>query len=275
MSEPEYIQSERDGAVAVLTLNRPAARNAQNIPLLEQLDAAFCAAAADPAIKVIVLKANGPHFSAGHDISPENNALFASRVDMDAGASDFYAWEHENYLGMTRRWRDIPKPTIAAVQGKCIAGGLMLCWPCDLIIAAEGAEFSDPVVRMGVGGVEYHAHTWELGPRKAKELLFTAQPVTAEEALRLGMVNRVVPLADLEKETLELARRIAQMDAFALRMAKQAVNRTLDSMGQWTAMQAVFDMHHLAHCQSRLAHSGSAISGMDVAKMKRDPAKPD
>lgn len=269
MSETEYILSERDGAVAVLTLNRPEARNAQNIPLLEQLDAAFAAAAADPEVVVIVLKANGPHFSAGHDISPENSKIFEERVNMSAGASEFYAWESDNYLGMSRRWRDIPKPTIAAVHGKCIAGGLMLCWPCDLIVASEDALFSDPVVRMGVGGVEYHGHTWELGPRKAKELLFTAQAVTAEEAFRLGMVNHVVPREELEKKTMELAQRISQMDPFALRMAKQAVNRTLDTQGQWTAMQAVFDMHHLAHCQARLTHEGNAISNMDVDKMKR------
>jgi enoyl-CoA hydratase len=269
MGENRYILSERDGAVAVLTLDRPDARNAQNIPLLEELDAAFGAAASDPGVVVIVLKANGPHFSAGHDISPENTALFEERVDMSAGASDFYAWESENYLGMTRRWRDLPKPTIAAVQGKCIAGGLMLCWPCDLIVASEDALFSDPVVRMGVGGVEYHGHTWELGPRKAKELLFTAQAVTAEDAFRLGMVNHVVPRERLDEKTMELAHRIAQMDPFALRMAKQAVNRTLDTQGQWTAMQAVFDMHHLAHCQSRLSHGGSAIGDMDVAKMKK------
>jgi enoyl-CoA hydratase len=270
MSEPSSILTERDGAVGVITLNRPEARNAQDIPLLEELDRAFREAAADPEVRVIVLKANGPHFSAGHDISPENNALFAERVDLGAGASDFYGWEHENYLGMTRRWRDLPKPTIAAVQGKCIAGGLMLCWPCDLIVASEDAQFSDPVVRMGVGGVEYHGHTWELGPRKAKELLFTAQPVSAQDAHRLGMVNHVVPLEELEKKTLELAHRIAQMDPFALRLAKQAVNRTLDTQGQWTAMQAVFDMHHLAHCQQRLTHeTGSAIGGMDVGKMKK------
>jgi len=269
MSESQYILSERDGAVAVLTLNRPEARNAQNVPLLEELDRAFDEAARDPSVKVIVLKANGPHFSAGHDISPENAKYFTSRMDMSAGASGLYAWESENYLGMTRRWRDIPKPTIAAVQGKCIAGGLMLCWPCDLIVASEDAQFSDPVVRMGVGGVEYHGHTWELGARKAKEMLFTAQSVTAEEARQLGMVNHVVPREELEKKTMELAQRIAQMDAFALRMAKQAVNRTLDSMGQWTAMQAVFDMHHLAHCQSRMTQGGSAIGNMDVAKMKK------
>jgi enoyl-CoA hydratase len=269
MSDPEYILYERRGAVAVISLNRPDARNAQNLPLLAQLDAAIMGAAANREIRVIVLRANGPHFSAGHDISPENNALFEAEVDMDSGADDFYGWEHDNYLGMSRRWRDVPKPTIAAVQGKCIAGGLMLCWPCDLILASEDALFSDPVVRMGVGGVEYHGHTWELGPRKAKEMLFTARPVSAEDAFRLGMINRIVPRESLDVETLALAEEIAEMDPFALRLAKQAVNRTMDEQGQWNAMQAVFDMHHLAHSHSRLRHQGNAISGMNVDKMKK------
>jgi enoyl-CoA hydratase/carnithine racemase len=133
------------------------------------------------------------------------------------------------------------------VQGKCIAGGLLLCWPCDLIVAADNAEFSDPVVHMGIGGVEYHGHTWELGPRKAKEILFTGRAVTAEEAEKVGMVNRVVPLAELDTATMELARQIAQMDPFALRQAKRAVNQTLDIQGFYAAIQAVFDIHETGH----------------------------
>ena len=120
---------------------------------------------------------------------------------------------------------------------------------------------------MGVGGVEYHAHPWELGARKAKEMLFTGQFIGAEEARQLGMVNRVVPLDDLTEETMKLAREIAQMPAFALAMAKQSVNRTLEHQGQRTAMQAVFDMHQLAHAHSELT-TGSAIMGMTVDSMK-------
>jgi enoyl-CoA hydratase/carnithine racemase len=141
----------------------------------------------------------------------------------------------------------VPKPSIAAVQGKCIAGGLMLCWPCDLIVAAENAEFSDPVVHMGIGGVEYHGHTWELGPRKAKEILFTGRAVTAEEAEKVGMVNRVVPLDELDAATMELAGQIARMHPFALRQAKRAVNQTLDVQGFYAAVQSVFDIHETGH----------------------------
>jgi enoyl-CoA hydratase len=269
MSERQFILYETDGPVAVLTLDRPEARNAQHPPLLEQLDLAYRRAEEDPGVKVILLEANGPHFSAGHDISPESSSLFRKKIDMQkSGVEGHYAWEQVNYLGLSRRWRDIPKPTIAAVQGKCIAGGLMLCWPCDLIVASDDAQFSDPVARMGIGGVEYHGHTWELGARKAKELLFTGQFIDAQEAWRLGMVNRVVPRAELHKAAMELAQKIAEMDSFALRMSKAAVNRTLDAMGQWNAMQAVFDLHHLGHAHSRLKHAGDSISGQTVKSMK-------
>ena len=168
-------------------------------------------------MRVVVVKANGPHWSAGHDISPGASEHFKDIMDPSTGVLSHYDWEQTNYLEMTRRWRDLPKPTIAAVHGKCIAGGLMLCWPCDLIVASEDALFSDPVLRMGIGGVEYHAHPWELGARKAKEFLFTGDFIDAQEAWRLGMVNHVVPRDQLEAKAYELAGKIAQMDTFALR----------------------------------------------------------
>jgi enoyl-CoA hydratase len=240
--------------VAILTLNRPDQRNAQNPPLLQELDAAFDRAVADDEVRVIILNAAGPHFSAGHDISPDVLtyepwlSMFADRER--TGLLRMYNWEKQHFLGLARKWRDIPKPTIAAVQGACIAAGLMLVWPMDLIIAADNARFSDPVVRMGIGGVEYHGHTWELGARKAKEMLFTAGFIDAAEAHRLGMVNRVVPLADLASATLTLANEISQMHPHALQMAKRAVNQTLDTMGQFAALQAVFDIHSLGHANA-------------------------
>ena len=158
--------------------------------------------------------------------------------------------KRKHYFGFSRRWRDIPKPSIAAVQGACIAGGLLLAWPCDLIIAADNARFSDPVVLMGIGGVEYHGHTWELGPRKAKEMLFTAKPVSALEAERRGMVNRVVPVAELDQQARELALDIATKHPHALAMAKRAVNQTLDTMGQYAALQSCFDIHQLGHASA-------------------------
>lgn len=233
-------ESGADG-VAVVTLNRPEAANAQTMALLDDLDAALTRAARDERAKVVVLRANGRHFSAGHDLKDRWPGPGEITLEW------IYDAETRRYLEYALKWRNLPKPTIAAVQGKCIAAGLMLCWPCDLIVAADNAEFSDPVVHMGIGGVEYHGHTWELGARKAKEILFTGRPLTAAEAERVGMVNKVVPLEELDASARELAARIARMPAFGLRQAKRAVNQTQDVQGFYAALQAVFDIHQTGH----------------------------
>jgi enoyl-CoA hydratase/carnithine racemase len=246
--------------VAVITLNRPQVANAQTMELLDDLDAAWTRAVTDDEVKVIVLRGNGKHFSSGHDL--RSGMATPEKITLEW----IYKLEARKYLEYALRWRNAPKPSIAAVQGKCIAGGLLLCWPCDLIIAAENAEFSDPVVFMGIGGVEYHGHTWELGPRKAKEILFTGRAVTAREAEQTGMVNRVVPLDRLTDETMELARHISQMNAFALRQAKRAVNQTLDVQGFYAAIQSVFDIHQTGHGNA-LTVGGYPIL-TDLATMK-------
>jgi enoyl-CoA hydratase len=266
----EFIDYQIDGAVGVITLDRPEARNAQHPPLLRELDAAIEQAAEDDDVRVIVLKANGKHFSAGHDISPESSKHWEEEINFqEKGLASIYAWERKHYLGWSRKWRDVPKPTIAAVQGACIAGGLMLCWPCDLIIASEDAKFSDPVARMGIGGVEFHGHTWEMGARKAKEFLFTGRYIDAHEAERLGMVNRVVARDDLVEETMTLAREISEMHPFALAQAKRAVNQTLDIMGFYSSLQSVFDIHATGHGHAlSMTKSQSAIL-MDLEGMKK------
>lgn len=247
MTSEAKILFEVQGSVGVITLNRPQQRNAQDIELLRELDAAWTEAAEDDRVKVVVLKAAGPHFSAGHDIS-EAAMNQVSSVHWDGEpVADLHAHEKKYYLDYCSRWRNISKPSIAAVQGACIAAGLMVIWPCDLIVAADNARFSDPVVAMGIGGVEYHAHTWELGARKAKEILFTSDFIDAATAEQLGMVNKVVPLDDLEQEVMELARRIASKPAFGLAMAKRAVNRTQDIMGFQSSLEACFDIHQLGH----------------------------
>lgn len=262
-----------DERIAVITLNRPEKANSQTPELLDLLDECWTRAARDRSVRVIVLKANGKHFSAGHDIAASNEkdgpggGMKPGFADWQGrGLQAIYEWETERYLGYTRRWRDVPKPSIAAVQGQCIAGGLMLCWPCDLIIAADNAKFSDPVVRMGIGCVEYHAHTWEVGPRKAKEWLFTAKSFTAEEAENLGMVNRVVPLAELESYAMELAREIAQMHPFALAQAKRAVNHTMDIQGFYNSLQSVFDIHQVGHGNALTVSSYPILVNLDQMK---------
>jgi enoyl-CoA hydratase len=260
--------------IARITLNRPETRNAQDTRLLYELNDAFDCAARDDAIKVIILAANGPHFSSGHDLR-ERDAQ-ARMKDFRtvgtwcgfecAGAEAQMAREKEIYVGLCERWRNIPKPTIAQVHGKCIAGGLMLIWPCDLIVASEEASFLDNTVSMGVGGAEYFAHPWEVGPRKAKEMLFTADWLSATEAKALGMVNHVVPAAELSGFTLALAERIAKKPLFALKLAKEAVNAAQDAQGRISAMQTSFALHQLAHSHNMQVH-GMLIdpSGIDVA----------
>jgi enoyl-CoA hydratase/carnithine racemase len=256
----ELVQYDVSDSVATISLNRPEAANAQNAELLNQLDERWMAAAEDPAVKVIVLRGNGKHFSAGHDLKA--GAGSAAKITL----GDLYQFESRHYVGYSLKWRNVPKPSIAAVQGVCIAGGLLLAWPCDLIIAADDAKFSDPVVAMGIAGVEYHGHTWEFGARLAKEVLFTGRPVTAEEALRVGMVNRVVPRAELDSATRELALEIAQKHPFALRMAKRAVNQTLDIQGFTAAVQAVFDIHQLGHGNALSETGWPVLVGLDGMK---------
>lgn len=259
----EYEVRER---VALVTLNRAERRNAQNVELLRDLDLAFDRAVADREVRVIVLKANGKHFSAGHDLSDDarNGPPWDHMFDdvKQNGLLEMYKWELGHYFGYSKKWRDLPKPTIAAVQGACIAAGLMLAWPCDLIIAADDAKFSDPVVRMGIGGVEYHAHAWEFGPRKAKELLFTAGFIDAAEAHRLGMVNRVVPRDTLEETTLALAHEISRMHPHALLTAKRAVNQALDAQGQQIALNAAYDLHALGHANAWIACGYPVMVGL-------------
>jgi len=277
--EGEVVTYERRGRVAVVTMNRPDYRNAQNSGMTYALDAAFTRAVEDDEVGVIVLAGNGKHFSAGHDIGTpgrdhhvhyENKAvLWWDHVDK-AGGDQRFARESEVYLGMCRRWREIPKPTIAMVQGACIAGGLMLAWVCDLIVASEDAFFSDPVVRMGIPGVEYFAHPWMLGPRQAKEFLYTGDRFDAATAKEWGMVNRVVPRAELEAETFALAEKIAAMPRFGLALTKKAVNQAEDLMGMRSGMDSVFGLHHFAHAHNAEVGADS-LGGMN-AKSMRDTA---
>jgi enoyl-CoA hydratase/carnithine racemase len=267
--ETTFIDYAVEGAIATITLNRPEAANAQTLPMLDDLDEAWRRAAEDDQVRVIVLQANGKHFSAGHDIK----AVGPPGGD---GASwtlaGIYEIEARRFLEYSLRWRNVPKPSIAAVQGVCIAGGLLLAWPCDLIIAAENARFSDPVVSLGIGGVEYHGHTWEWGARKAKELLFTGRAMTAQEAERFGMVTKVVSLDDLRSETRALAEEIAAKHPFALRQAKRAVNQTLDVQGFYAAIQSVFDIHQTGHGHA-LSESGLPVL-LTLDDMKAEINKP-
>lgn len=241
--------------IARIVLNRPQQRNAQTYRLLCELNEAFDQAARDDDVSVVILAANGPHFSAGHDFHESEGAAVFEQFEPTGtwcgfgcpGAEGYMALEMELYLGLSERWRNIPKPTIAEVQGKVVSGGLMLVWPCDLIVATDDAEFIDNTVAMGLNGAEFFNHPWELGVRRAKEMLFTAEAVSASEAHRLGMVNHVVSRDELTAFTVDLAQRIAQKPLFGLKLAKASVNAAQDSQGRVNAMQTSFAYHQLAH----------------------------
>jgi enoyl-CoA hydratase len=247
--------------IARIVLARAEKHNAINPQMIFEINDAFNRALYDDAVKVIILAADGRNFSSGHDIAgtvEEYTAAMQAHPRKAGHWSGFqeeathgwYAAEKEGYLEMARRWRNIAKPTICAVQGKCIAGALIFPWVCDLIIAAKSAVFSDPVVTFGVSGVEWLAHPWELGARKAKEFLFTSDTWSAEEAWRLGMVNHVVENDELEAFTLAMAKKIAAKPSFALKLTKEAINKTLDIQGQANAIDAAFSLHHLCHTQN-------------------------
>ena len=241
--------------VARIMLNRPESRNAQNAAMLYELNTAFDDAARDDDVKVIILGAHGPHFSSGHDLRVED--FVAEMAPWDpvgtwcgfncAGAEGRMGIEKEMFLGLCERWRNIPKVTIAQVQGKAVSGGLMLIWPCDLIVAGEDALFADNTASIGVAGAEFFNHPWEVGVRKAKEMLFTSEFLDARDAHRLGMVNHVVPNETLESFTLEMAGRIAKKPSFVLKLLKEAVNAAQDAQGRISAMNTSFALHQLSH----------------------------
>ena len=271
-----------EGAVAVISLNRPAKRNAQNLELLYQVNEAFDRAATDDEVTVVVLRAEGPDFSSGHDLLDRSDLADFAHVTNWAGfelpgAEGWMAREHEIYLGLCMRWRNMPKPTIAVVQGRAIAAGLMLVWVCDLVVCSTDAQFRDPTVAMGVNGVELFNHPWELGVRKAKEMLFTGDAIDAETALRLGMVNHVVPGDELDGFTMDLATRISTRSRFGLKLAKQAVNQMQDAQGYWTAQQAAMSLQQLGHTHNlhmfgdRVDPSGfpNVLKGKDPEKLSK------
>lgn len=231
----------REG-IARIEQNRPARSNAQNTLLLDELDAAVAQAVADSAVRVIILSGSGKHFSAGHDLHDED------MLREQTNPEDRYAFETQRYLQYCMRIFDAPKPTIAEVQGACIAGAFMVANMCDMIIASDDAFFADPVVgAFGAAAVEVLVHPWVMGLRQAKQFLFTGARLSAAEAHRIGMVNEVVSREALRDRTTALAEQIAKAPPFALRLIKRSLNRTADIQGFRAALDAHFDTHQLSH----------------------------
>ncbi len=261
MPDYKYVLYETvdDGTIARIMLNRPDARNAQNRGLLVELNDAFLTAEADDTVRVVILGGTGPMFSSGHDLGskasreeytpgPNQHPSHTINGATRKGAESLMLQEWHYFYDNTRRWRNLRKITIGQAHGDVYAAGLMLLWACDLIVAAEGTRFADVVgSRLGMCGVEYFAHPWEFGPRKAKELLLTGDSIDAEEAHGLGMVSKIFPQEQLEERTIEFARRIARLPTMTSLLIKESVNQSVDNMGFYNALNACFTLHELNH----------------------------
>src|SRR6266566_520285 len=261
MSDYKFVLYEPidDGRIVRIMLNRPEARNAQSRGLLVELNDAFLRAEADDEVRVVVLGGMGPMFSSGHDLGskvsmeeympgPGQHPTRKINGATRQGSENLMLQEWHYFFDNTRRWRNLRKITIGQAHGDVFAAGLMLLWACDLIVCAEGTRFADVVgTRLGMCGVEYFAHPWEFGPRKAKELLLTGDAISVDEAYRLGMVSKVFAADSLEDETLAFARRIAQTNTMAALLIKESVNQSVDHMGFYNALNACFTIHQVNH----------------------------
>src|SRR5437868_10149401 len=276
MSDYKFVLYEPidDGRIVRIMLNRPEARNAQNRGLLVELNDAFLRAEADDEARVVVLGGMGPMFSSGHDLGskvsteeympgPGQHPTRKINGGTRQGSESLMLQEWHYFFDNTRRWRNLRKITIGQAHGDVFAAGLMLLWACDLIVCAEGTRFADVVgTRLGMCGVEYFAHPWEFGPRKAKELLLTGDAVDADEAHRLGMVSKVFPADDLADKTLEFARRIAERPTMAALLIKDSVNAASDAMGFIEALRHAFHIHELGHAHWAAANENRYPVGL-------------
>jgi enoyl-CoA hydratase len=248
VSDAGVVTTERIGAVARITMQRAEVRNAQNTELILALDDAMRAAAADDRVHVVILAGAGPSFSSGHDLKA---VVGQARDDawrkLRRTPEGRYKHERELYVDKCLAIYHLPKPTIAQVQGHCVAAGLMLAAMCDLIVAADDAVFANPVLRMTGAGVELLVEPWELGFRKAKEFLWTGDAIDAREAWRLGLVNRIVPRKRLAAETLALAERIALVPPVTASLVKESLNQAAALMGKEHAWRYHFMVHQFMH----------------------------
>jgi enoyl-CoA hydratase len=208
-----------EGAVGVITLNRPKALNALNGALMDELTAALNAYEADPFVRCIVLTGSEKAFAAGADITE-----MASKGYMDVYKEDF----------ITRNWEQVTrirKPVIAAVAGYALGGGCELAMMCDFIIAADNAKFGQPEITLGVmpGAGGSQRLTRYVGKSKSMDMCLTGRMMDAAEAERSGLVSRVVPAADLMAETLKIAKKISEMSLPSVMMIKEAVNRSYET----------------------------------------------
>ena len=252
MADYTQVRYEQVGRVARLILDRPAYRNAQSRVLIEELDDAYARAANDDSVGVIVLLGEGDHFSAGHDLGTPEELADRKERPAQEGLRGRYKRSWDMNIDPTLRWRNIPKPTVAAIQGYCIFAGWLIASASDVIFAADDAMFLPT-------NFQYFSVPWDINPRKAKAILFESRFIDAEEAAELGFVWQVVPRAKLESVAMEYAARVAENDPFQLRMIKLAINQVQETQGFTSHIQG-------AHALHMLSSTGEADPGYALKK---------
>ncbi len=276
MNEQDFstISYESAAGIARITMRRPSVANALNSRMIDELDAGLSMAETDPDVRVVVLFGEGKHFCSGHDLKElfKGEEYWAAKRVSTEGK-----WEHETemYLNRSLRWRNSPLITIAAVQGTCSAAGLMLACMCDMIVASEDAEFSNPVLRMSGAGVELLVEPWEMGARRAKEFLFCARKLSAAEAESAGLVNRVVAQDELNETAMEMAGAAALVPPITAKAVKESINHTLDLQGQAQSWQHHFALHQLVSATDAAtsAMKQRTEGGMSAVKDERSGTK--
>ncbi|WP_063683120.1 enoyl-CoA hydratase [Bradyrhizobium stylosanthis] len=219
--QPPILLRETVGSIAVLTLNRPAARNSLSQAMIATLHAELNEIRDDKAIRGVVIAANGPAFSAGHDIKEMN----ARRTDPDRGRA-FFAEMMNACSAMMQAIVHLPKPTVAAVQGIATAAGCQMVASCDLAIASQDATFATPGVDIGLFcSTPMVALTRNVPRKQAMEMLLTGEPVTADRAREIGLVNRVVPAGTERDAAIALAEKVALKSAYTVKLGKEAFYR--------------------------------------------------
>ena len=251
----DHILVSRDGPLGTIAFNRPRVLNAFHNDLMHETLDAMRALNADDAVEAIIVRGEGRAFSAGFDLK----AASARKME------DVQDWEAQMSLqfDFIMQFWHLPKPTIAAVHGFCLAGAFELALACDVTVAAEGTRFGEPEVRFGTGIIAMLL-PWVSGPKASKELLLTGNDqVSADDALRLGIVNHVVPAGEEVAKAEALAGAMAKASTRSVRMTKQAINRSYEAMGLSSALKTALDI-------DVLLNSGSSPEKQEFARIRNE-----
>ena len=245
----EIVITEQEGYVAHFRINRPEARNSISQELMKQLSTAFRDADSDPDVRVIVLSGVGDHFGAGYDLTVDWRNLYGEKNPMGVRRMLSECVEFE----MTP-WR-CSKPVIAMIRGFCLAGSCELAMMCCISYASETAKFGEPEIRFSAVPPAI-VMPWVTGLRHARELLYSGDIIDAHEALRIGLVNRVFPDEDLERETMRYAQRVAKVDPEAVQMMKTCMNFTAENAG-------------FEQCMNYGVENGAIVESMETQSYRR------